>query len=95
MITERDWENIKQTARREGREEGRIEGREEGHREGLEEGRAEGRADSILTLLEDKGEIPKSLREKIKTEKDMETLGVLPPRAVERALDTEKTLWYH
>ncbi len=43
MITERDWENIKQTARREGREEGRIEGREEGHREGLERGLAEGR----------------------------------------------------
>ena len=39
MITERDWENIKSTARREGREEGRKEGR----REGREEGRAEER----------------------------------------------------
>ena len=43
MITERDWENIKSTARREGREEGRAEGREEGRREGREEGRAEER----------------------------------------------------
>ncbi len=39
------------------------------------EGRVEGCADSILTLLEDKGEIPKSLKDKIKTEKDMETLA--------------------
>jgi predicted transposase/invertase (TIGR01784 family) len=29
MITERDWENIKSTARREGREEGREDGRAE------------------------------------------------------------------
>ncbi len=43
MITERDWENIKSTARREGREEGREEGRAEGRREGREEGRAEER----------------------------------------------------
>ena len=39
MITERDWENIKQTARREGRE--------EGLEEGLERGLAEGRATGI------------------------------------------------
>ena len=39
MITERDWENIKSTARREGREEGRLEGREEGRREGRAEER--------------------------------------------------------
>lgn len=39
------------------------------------EGRAEGRADSILTLLEEKGEIPADLREKIMDEKSMEVLG--------------------
>ena len=39
------------------------------------EGRAEGRADSILTLLEEKGEIPTDLREKITKEKNMDVLG--------------------
>lgn len=38
------------------------------------EGRAEGRADSILTLLEDIGEIPEELREKIMNEKNTEIL---------------------
>ena len=39
------------------------------------EGRAEGRAESILTLLEEKGEIPESLREIIMDEKNVEILG--------------------
>lgn len=39
------------------------------------EGRAEGRAESILTLLEEKGEIPEDLREKIMNEKRVEALG--------------------
>ena len=50
MITERDWENIKQTARREGREEGRQEGLEKGRTEGRKEGRQEGLAEGRLAV---------------------------------------------
>ena len=50
MITERDWENIKSTARREGREEGREEGRAEGLAEGLEAGLAQGRSEERLAV---------------------------------------------
>lgn len=38
------------------------------------EGRAEGCTDSVLTLLEEKGEIPEELREKLMNEKDLEIL---------------------
>ena len=38
------------------------------------EGRAEGHATSVLSLLEDKGTIPKDLQDKILCEKDMDLL---------------------
>lgn len=35
---------------------------------------AEGKAESLLDVLEDKGEIPKILKQKIQSEKDVEVL---------------------
>lgn len=49
--------------------------RVEGKAEGKAEGRAEGRAASILDLLEEMGEVPGELRERIMSENDVPTLS--------------------
>lgn len=62
----------------EGLAEGHAEGLAEGHAEGLAEGHAEGciegMAESLLTLLEQEGEIPEILRQKIMAQTDLKTL---------------------
>ena len=50
--------------------------RDEGRMEGREEGRIEARIDSILELLEDLGEIPEELRDKIEEQEDLAILKV-------------------
>ena len=54
----------------EGERKGRMEGRAEGERKG----RAEGRGLSVLALLEELGQIPSSLREKIMSQQDINVL---------------------
>ena len=41
---------------------------------GKAEGRAEGKAESVLELLEELGEVPKCVQERIMGERDLETL---------------------
>lgn len=53
----------------------RDQGRAEGKAEGLAEGIALGKADDILQLLADLGAIPKTLKERIQAETDMQVLG--------------------
>ena len=48
--------------------------RDEGRIEGREEGRIVGRIDSILELLEDLGEIPEELRNKIEEEENLDVI---------------------
>lgn len=48
--------------------------RAEGRALGMAEGRAEGRAESILVLLEDLGEVPEEVRERIMQEQDQNVL---------------------
>ncbi|MCM1160174.1 MAG: hypothetical protein NC412_03030, partial [Roseburia sp.] len=50
------------------------EGMERGREEGKLEGRLEGKAEALLELLEESGDIPIKIKEKILAEKDMETL---------------------
>lgn len=52
----------------------RKEGREEGRKEGRKEGRVEDRIESITELLESLGMIPEALKERIKSEKNLNTL---------------------
>ena len=54
----------------EGERKGRMEGRAEGERKG----RAEGRGLSVLALLEELGQIPSSLRERIMSQQDTKVL---------------------
>ena len=49
-------------------------GRETGKAEGKEEGKAEGKAEFVLDLLENLGEIPDGLRERILLESDLSLL---------------------
>ena len=60
--------------KREGKAEGRVEGKAEGRVEGKAEGKAEGKMESILTLLEDFGEIPDSLQKRIRAQKNADML---------------------
>lgn len=60
--------------KREGKAEGRVEGKAEGRMEGKAEGKAEGKMESILTLLEDFGEIPDSLQKRIRAQKNADML---------------------
>ena len=64
--------------RKEGRKEGKIEGRKEGKIEGRKEGRIEGKIEgkieATLELLEDLGEIPEELEQKIREQKDLDIL---------------------
>lgn len=60
--------------REEGREEGRAEGREEGRVEGHMEGHTEARRQDILELLEEWGEIPSDIHDRICAEKDTDVL---------------------
>jgi len=74
---ESEQEGIKkgrEEGRAEGREEGRAEGRVEGRAEGRVEGKAEGKAEDILELLEDLGEVPEELRQKVMGQKDLDVL---------------------
>ena len=48
--------------------------REEGRKEGREEGREEARQESILEFLQDLGDIPKTLKDKIREQSDIEVL---------------------
>ena len=52
----------------------RVKGLTEGERKGRVEGRAEGRGLSVLALLEELGQIPSSLREKIMSQQDTNVL---------------------
>lgn len=52
----------------------RKEGREEGRKEGRKEGRVEDRIESITELLESLGMIPEALKERIESEKNLNTL---------------------
>ena len=56
------------------RESGLAEGEKKGRAEGRTEGRAEGRSLSVLALLEDLGQIPSSLRERIMSQRDSNVL---------------------
>ena len=49
--------------------------RQEGYEDGLSEGIAQGITQSILELLENLGTVPKSVREEIEKQKDMEKLS--------------------
>ena len=55
-------------------ERARESGLAEGRTEGRAEGRAEGRSLSVLALLEDLGQIPSSLRERIMSQRDSNVL---------------------
>ena len=50
MITERDYQNIIDTAAEDGRAEGFAEGRSEGKAEGLAEGEAKGKAEERVLI---------------------------------------------
>ena len=52
----------------------RVKGLTEGERKGRVEGRAEGRGLSVLALLEELGQIPSSLRERIMSQQDTKVL---------------------
>ena len=52
----------------------RAEGRAEGHAEGRAQGHIEGARDMLLKMLEILGEIPMSVKEKISTTDDLDTL---------------------
>lgn len=75
------WEEFaleRAEARAEGREKGlaeeRAEGRAEGHAEGRAEGRAEAHTASIISFLDDLGEIPSALMDRINFESNPQTL---------------------
>lgn len=56
------------------RDEGIIKGRKEGKIEGRKEGKIEGKIEDILELLEEKGSVPKALKEQISSQRDPERL---------------------
>ncbi|MBD5532523.1 MAG: hypothetical protein HDQ98_10055 [Lachnospiraceae bacterium] len=56
------------------REEGIAEGKAVGLAEGMEKGITQGKINDILDLLNDLGEIPLALRERITSQRDEETL---------------------
>ncbi len=74
-IYEYDEEEAKKVFREDGRIEGKIEGRIEGKIEGRIEGILETKISDIFELLEDKGEIPQSLKGKISAETDLDVLS--------------------
>ncbi|MCM1162587.1 MAG: hypothetical protein NC412_15395, partial [Roseburia sp.] len=84
-IFEYDEELHKRTLIEEGMERGREEGKLEGKLEGREEGKLEGKAEALLELLEESGDVPIKIKEKILAEKDMETLK----RWIKLAANTE------
>lgn len=59
---------------RDEREEGKAEGIAEGKAEGIAEGKTEAVLEMLLELMNDLGEIPDELRNRITSEKDLETL---------------------
>ena len=59
---------------RDERAEGKAEGKAEGIAEGIAEGKAEAVLEMLLELMNDLGEIPDELRNRITSEKDLETL---------------------
>lgn len=69
-IFEYDEEEAREVFREDGRIEGRLEGRTEGRAEGI----LETKIADILELLEDIGEIPQPLRERINSQTDIEVL---------------------
>lgn len=48
--------------------------REEGRAEGRTEGIAQGRSESILEVLENVGDVPENVKERIRSQKDEEVL---------------------
>ncbi len=73
-IFEYDEEEAKQVFKEDGRIEGIAEGLIQGRAEGKSEGMLETRIASVLELLEDIGDIPEPLKNKICSEADMDTL---------------------
>ena len=67
-------EYVRRTGYAEGRNEGRIEGRNEGRIEGRIEGRTDGKAETLLLILESKGDVPENLRIRISSERNAEKL---------------------
>ena len=59
---------------RDERAEGKAEGIAEGKAEGIAEGKTEAVLEMLLELMKDLGEIPDELRNRITSEKDLETL---------------------
>ena len=77
---------------KEAKEEARIVGHAEGHAEGLAEGHAEGRAESkredIISILEEIGEVPDMVKEKLDEISDLSILrNLLKKAAVARSMD--------
>ena len=64
-----------ETIFKQGIREGIEQGREEGLEQGREEGKSNGKAEGILDLLEEYGEIPDLLRQRILSEQDLDQLG--------------------
>lgn len=73
-IFEYDEELHKQTLLEEGYEKGLERGLEQGLECGRREGMTEGKVRDILELLDDFGKIPEDIRQRIQSERDLETL---------------------
>lgn len=57
-----------------GREEGRAEGREEGREEGIVEGMLRARREDLMELMQELGDIPEALKDRIMSEADIDVL---------------------
>ena len=69
-----NWKSGHKAGVAEGHKAGLAEGRELGITEGRELGITEGKAESILELLEELGEVPEELRDRVKKEVDLVVL---------------------
>ena len=73
---------------KEAKEEARIVGHAEGHAEGLAEGRVEGKREDIISILEEIGEVPDRVKEKLDEISDLSILrNLLKKAAVARSMD--------
>ena len=66
----------------------KAEARKEGHAEGLAEGRVEGKREDIISILEEIGEVPDRVKEKLDEISDLSILrNLLKKAAVARSMD--------
>ena len=75
-------QSVKSSREMEGRYMGFQEMLDQQYNAGKAEGRAEGRADTIVFLLESRFEISEALKDRIRSEKDLETLAVWFQKAI-------------